>query len=262
MQDDENLEIQTFDCIAPTAGFYTYGEFVKHNNNLLLLNSTIVVVGMREGEQDQHHKLVPFQKAVDPPISDDPFSATHSRIITRLLHFISVVTTELEEANRELKRVSGIDKLTQINNRLKLDEVLEYELSISTRYGTDLSMLIFDIDLFKEVNDHFGHLVGDLVLMQLANILKSGVRESDTVGRWGGEEFLAILPQTSLEDARKVAEKIRASIEKADFPEAGHITCSVGVASFYEGDDSEMLLSRADVALYHAKSGGRNQVGY
>lgn len=262
LQDDEHLEIQTFDCIAPTAGFYTYGEFMQHKNNLFLLNSTIVVVGIREGEQDQRHKLELFQKKTDPQISNDPYSVTHSRIITRLLYFISVVTLELEEANRELKRVSGIDKLTQINNRLKLDEVLEYELSITARYETHLSILIFDIDYFKEVNDNFGHLVGDLVLMQFADILKSCIRESDTVGRWGGEEFLAVLPQTRLEDARKVAEKIRASIENADFPEAGHITCSVGAASFCEGDNSEMLLSRADVALYHAKSGGRNQVGY
>lgn len=262
LQDDENLEIQTFDRIAPTAGFYTYGEFLTYNNRILLLNSTIVVVGIREGERDPRHKLEPLQIAVDSQIANDPFSATHSRIITRLLHFISVVTAELEEANQELKRVSGIDKLTQINNRLKLDEILEHEISISTRYGTDLSMLILDIDYFKEVNDKFGHPVGDLVLLQFAGILKSSVRESDTVGRWGGEEFLAILPQTPLEDARKVAEKIRASIEKADFSEAGHITCSIGAASFLEGDDCEMLLSRADVALYHAKSGGRNQVGY
>ncbi len=262
LQNDESLEIETFDRIAPTAGFYTFGEFIKFNGSMLLLNSTIVVVGLREGEQVQFPRTGAIDKTTNPLIGNDPFATTHSSIITRLLHFIGVVTSELEEANRELRRVSSIDKLTQISNRLKLDEVLEHELSISTRYGTDLSMLILDIDHFKEVNDNFGHLVGDLVLMQFADILKSCVRESDTVGRWGGEEFLAILPQTRLEDARRVAEKIRASVEKANFPEAGHITCSVGAASFCEGEDSKMLLSRADVALYHAKSGGRNQVGY
>ena len=260
LQDDENLEIETFDHIAPTAGFYTYGEFIRHNNSMLLLNSTIVVVGVREGKRNPRHRPTPMEETSDLSISNDPFSATHSRIITRLLHFIGVVTSELEEANRELKRVSNIDKLTQINNRLKLDEVLEYELAISKRYSAELSVLILDIDHFKEVNDNFGHLAGDLVLIQLAAILKTCVRMSDTVGRWGGEEFLAILPQTRLEDARKVAEKIRASIEKADFPKSGHITCSVGAASFREGDDSEKLLSRADMALYHAKSAGRNQV--
>ncbi len=262
LQDDANLEIQTFNHIAPTAGFYTYGEFIKRNNRMNLLNSTIVIVGVREGEQNPRRKLELSKGTEDLPISNDPFSATHSRIITRLLHFISVVTSELEEANKELKRVSGIDKLTQINNRLKLDEVLEYEFSISTRYSTDLSIFILDIDHFKKVNDTFGHLVGDLVLTQLAGILKSCVRESDTVGRWGGEEFLVILPHTCLEDARKVAEKIKGAVEKTDFQKAGRITCSIGTASFCEGDDSEKLLSRADKALYRAKSGGRNQVGY
>ncbi len=261
LQDDENLEIQTFDHIAPTAGFYTYGEFIKHKNSMFLLNSTIVVVGFREGKREQSSRPELFEKATDLSIDSDPFSATHSRIITRLLHFIGVVTSELEEANQELKRISSIDKLTQIDNRLKLDEVLEHELSISTRYGTALSVLILDIDYFKEVNDKFGHLTGDLVLTQLAGILKSCVRINDTVGRWGGEEFLVILPHTRLEDARKAAEKIRVSVEKAEFPKVGHITCSLGASSFYEGDDSKSLLSRADIALYHAKGSGRNQVG-
>lgn len=261
LQDDENLEIQTFDHIAPTTGFYTYGEFIKRNDCMFLLNSTIVVVGLREGKRDQTNRPELVEKMTDLSTSSDPFSATHSRIITRLLHFIGVVTLELEEANQELKRISSIDKLTQIGNRLKLDEVLEHEISISTRYGTALSVLILDIDHFKEVNDKFGHLAGDLVLTQLASILKSCVRVSDTVGRWGGEEFLVVLPQTQLEDAQKAAEKIRLSVEKAEFPEAGHITCSLGAASFYEGDDSKNLLSRADIALYHAKSNGRNQVG-
>jgi diguanylate cyclase (GGDEF)-like protein len=262
LQDDANLEVQTFNRIAPTTGFYTYGEFIKRNNKMNLLNSTIVIVGVREGEQKSRRKLKLYKEVSNLPISNDPFSTTHSRIITRLVHFISVVTSELEDANKELKRVSCIDKLTQINNRLKLDEVLEHEFSISTRYNTGLSILILDIDHFKEVNDTFGHLVGDLVLTQLAGILKSCVRKSDTVGRWGGEEFLVILPHTRMKDAKKVAEKIRAAVEKTDFQQAGHITCSMGVASFCEGDNSEKLLSRADEALYHAKSGGRNRVGY
>lgn len=261
LQADENLEIQMLDEIAPTTGFYTYGEFIRRNNRILLLNSTIVAVGLREGEREQRPRPAFMDATGNPSISKDPFSATHSRIITRLLHFISVVTSELEDANKELKRISGIDKLTQINNRLKLDEVLQYELSRSARYGTNLSVLILDIDHFKEVNDNFGHLAGDLVLTELAGILKFCVRESDTVGRWGGEEFLVILPQTSLESALTVAEKIRASVEKMEIPNVEHITCSIGAASFHKGDDCNNLLSRADMALYHAKNGGRNRVG-
>ncbi len=263
LQDDVNLVIQMFDNIAPTSGFYTYGEFIARNKDILLLNSTIVVVGLREGDWDRHHRPEqPSDPAGNspPPRDNDPFSATHSQIITRLLHFISVVTSELEDANRELKRISGIDSLTQISNRLKLDETLQNELSRSARYGTDLSVLMIDVDHFKEVNDTFGHLIGDMVLMELAGILKSNIRESDTVGRWGGEEFLAVLPQTGPINARTVAEKIRNAVEEATFSEVTHITCSIGTASFQPEDDKEMLLSHADAALYHAKNKGRNRV--
>lgn len=260
LQDDVNLVIRMFDNIAPTSGFYTYGEFISQNNRILLLNSTIVAVGFREGEWDQ--RLQPSHAASTQPssLANDPFSATHSQIITRLLHFISVVTSELEDANRELKRISGIDALTQVSNRLKLDEILQDELSRCARYGTDLSILILDVDHFKEVNDTFGHLVGDMVLIKLGGILKSSIRGSDTVGRWGGEEFLMILPQTGLESARKVAEKIRIAVEEAEFPEVTHITCSIGAALYQAGDNKEKLLSDADAALYHAKNGGRNRV--
>lgn len=262
LQNAVNFETQPFEHIAPTTGFYTYGEFIRCDNNILLLNSTIVVVGLREGKRGQCYRLTPSTAVKDPPssISNDPFSNKHNRIITRLLHFISVVTSELEDANRDLKRVSALDKLTQINNRLKLDEILHDELCRSARYGTDLSVLMLDIDNFKTVNDNFGHLVGDIVLMELARILKNNVRECDTVGRWGGEEFLIILPQTCLANSLAVAEKIRVTVEKAEFPEAKHITCSIGAASFREGDDQDKLLFRSDMALYEAKNAGRNKV--
>lgn len=261
LQDEENLEIQTFDRIVPAVGFYTYGEFIRQNGRILLLNSTIVVVGFREGEKKQTLRPVPDgTEAAPSPASSDPFSTTHSRIISRLLHFISVVASELEEANQELKRVSGIDKLTQINNRLKLDEILQSELSRSIRYGTDLSVLILDIDHFKKVNDTFGHLTGDMVLAKLAKLLKISIRESDTVGRWGGEEFLIILPQTSLSSARSAAEKILTTVENTEFPQVKHVTCSAGASTFREGDTPEKLLARADTALYHAKKSGRNRV--
>jgi diguanylate cyclase (GGDEF)-like protein len=190
----------------------------------------------------------------------DPFSNKHNRIISRLIHFISVVTSELETANSELKRISGIDKLTQIYNRLKLDEILQDELYRSARYGTDLSVFILDLDHFKDVNDRFGHLAGDTVLIEIANILKSNVRASDSVGRWGGEEFLIILPQTNLTNSLVVAEKIRATVEKTQFPVAKHITCSLGAATFRKGDNQDKLLYRADMALYDAKNSGRNRV--
>jgi len=261
MQNDVNLETQIFDYIAPTSGFYTYGEFFSRSNKIHLLNSTMVVVGMREGNQGK----VPSTKISSVPdeyfdlVSPDPFSNKHNRIVSKLLHFISVVSSELEQVNKELTRISGIDKLTQINNRLKLDEILKNEIFRSERYNSCLSVAILDLDYFKMVNDDFGHLVGDEVLVRVASILKNNVRESDAVGRWGGEEFLIILPQTSTEDAMVVAEKIRVAVCKESFKTLKQITCSLGVTSIIKGDNEDKMLLRADKALYAAKNSGRNK---
>lgn len=264
MQNDVNLETQTFDYIAPTAGFYTYGEFFSRSNKIHLLNSTMVVVGMREGNQGKV-SCKRIRTEADEYFnseSTDPFSNKHNRIVSKLLHFISVVSSELEQANIELTRISGIDKLTQINNRLKLDEILQNEIYRSERNNYNLSVAILDLDYFKRVNDDFGHLVGDEVLIRVASILKSNVRENDAVGRWGGEEFLIILPQTSAEDAMVVAEKIRLAVCEESFETVKHITCSLGVASIILGDNQDKMLLRADNALYSAKNSGRNKVTF
>ncbi len=262
MQNSVNLETQSFDLIAPTAGFYTYGEFIGSDSGIHLLNSTIVIAAFREGDERDTAapSAVPGMENAFVNPEDDPFSNKHSRIVARLLHFIRVVTSELESANSELKRLSGIDKLTQADNRQRLDEVLQEELKRNDRYGTGLSAIMLDLDHFKEINDSYGHPVGDMVLKEIAGILKSNVRGCDTAGRWGGEEFLIILPQTDLPSAMAAAEKIRAAVEKTEFPVAGHVTCSFGVAAFREDDDQDRLLSRADKALYEAKRSGRNRV--
>lgn len=185
MQNSVNLETESFDNIAPTAGFYTYGEFINSGNGIHLLNSTIVIAAMRDG--DGGNLSAPEASGKANAFSnpdEDPFSNKHSRIVAKLLHFISVVTSELESANCELKRLSGIDKLTQADNRQRLDEVLQEELKRNERYGTGLSIVILDLDHFKDINDSFGHPVGDMVLKEIAGILKSNVRSCDTAGRW------------------------------------------------------------------------------
>ena len=262
MQNDVNLETQIFENIAPTSGFYTYGEFFSRSNTIHLLNSTMVVVGMREGNQGKVscERINAIPDEYFNSINPDPFSNKHNRIVSKLLHFIRVISSELEQVNKELTRISGIDKLTQISNRLKLDEILKNEMSRSERYNTCLSIAILDLDFFKRVNDDFGHLVGDEVLVRVANILKNNVRESDTVGRWGGEEFLIILPQTNTESAMVVAEKIRVAVCEECFKTVKHITCSLGITSIIKGDNQDKMLLRADKALYMAKNSGRNKV--
>lgn len=167
-----------------------------------------------------------------------------------------------KKMEREIIRLSITDKLTQLYNRLKLDETLENELERSRRSKDSFSIILLDIDRFKLVNDTFGHQVGDTVLVEIANILKSNVRATDVIGRWGGEEFLIILPETDEKGGKLLAEKLRAKIENNNFMTAGHLTSSFGI-TVCNGDISPAsIVSRADEALYKAKKNGRNRVEF
>lgn len=167
---------------------------------------------------------------------------------------------QLAQANRELEVLSVTDKLTALFNRVKLDRVLTAELARAHRYGSALSVVMLDIDHFKVVNDPFGHNIGDDVLVDIADTLRVSVRNSDTVGRWGGEEFLVILPSTDLDQAGAVAEKVRGRVADLKLPTVGKVTVSLGVAEYQAGDTEQQLVARADIALYAAKEGGRNRV--
>jgi diguanylate cyclase (GGDEF)-like protein len=167
----------------------------------------------------------------------------------------------LEQKNLELEKLTVTDKLTGIYNRIKLDDVLSYELSNADRYGRTFSIIMGDVDLFKSVNDRFGHVAGDSVLVEMAKLMRNACRRIDTVGRWGGEEFLVICPETRLDGAYGLAERIRKMIESNAFPVARQVTISFGVSEYSPGDDIPSLLRRADAALYAAKSKGRNCVG-
>jgi len=177
------------------------------------------------------------------------------------------VQNSLAEAHAELAlktkmlEVSAItDRLTKIYNRVKLEEVFDYEMSRSNRGESTFSVMILDIDKFKNVNDEYGHLVGDKVLIEFAQILKEQIRTSDTLGRWGGEEFMIICPGTHETDAIKLAEKLRQIIDQYEFTTVGNKTASFGISVFKEGDTDDALVERADKALYQAKNNGRNQV--
>lgn len=272
MQNDVNLETEPFESIAPTVGFYTYGEFYGYGDNLCLLNSAMVVVGMREGNSSKSSQFTCSKKEFLKPESTaeqkdehnlqayDPYANKHSTIISRLVHFINAVTSELEEANEKLRVLLEIDKLTQIYNRLKLDYILQSELQRVCRYHYELSIILADIDHFKQVNDVYGHDVGDQVLVQMARVLQSNIRTADFIGRFGGEEFLVIMPHTNREQACIVAEKLRKAVETEVFPLINHKTCSFGVTSYLEGENQNELIKRADEALYKAKGSGRNRV--
>lgn len=166
----------------------------------------------------------------------------------------------LEFERERVEKLSITDRLTGLNNRQKLDQVLADEVDRAARYSHSLSLILFDVDHFKSVNDTHGHLVGDDVLIKMAEITAETVRSVDIAGRWGGEEFVVICPETGEEGAAEVAEKLRKAIEATDFPVIGTKTASFGIAEYKKGESIEAAMHRADQALYSAKQQGRNRV--
>ncbi len=177
-----------------------------------------------------------------------------------LVGWFNQLADKLEGDHKVIERLSVTDKLTQLYNRTKIDELFLLELGKARRYGNALSVVLLDLDHFKQVNDTYGHQTGDLVLRNLAETLRRNVRDSDHIGRWGGEEFVILAPSTDLEQARALAEKLRAAIAGHDFAEVGHKTASFGVATWRDGDDEDSMTKRADECLYMAKGEGRNRV--
>ncbi len=169
------------------------------------------------------------------------------------------IETLLQQQNEKLIELSSIDTLTGIFNRRILFERLDYELKRVERTKKPLSVIIMDIDHFKQVNDDYGHLVGDQVLTQVARLLQQSVRKTDIVGRYGGEEFLIILPDCSAAEGSKVAEKIRTAVQDAVFDSDLKVTISGGVAE-YKDQSIEKLVDDADNYLYEAKQKGRNKI--
>ncbi len=166
-------------------------------------------------------------------------------------------------ARKALEQVSVTDRLTGLNNRQKLDEVLAEEWERYKRYRENFAVIILDIDHFKPLNDTYGHMAGDTVLRRIGELLKENSRASDVVGRWGGEEFLVICPHTDVEGATALAESLRRAIESESFQVDRPVTASFGVAAVTGNgsfDSTDRLLVAADNELYRAKEGGRNRV--
>ncbi len=199
---------------------------------------------------------------------DLPAQKLNYFIYDAFLSYIAITVTILifkvflDRYFETVQHILDYDPLTRVFNRRKILHELEKEYERSKRFKQPLSILMIDIDHFKRVNDTYGHLVGDLVLQKVAKVIKNSIRKIDLVGRYGGEEFLVILPGTPLQGAVRVAERIRKKIEEENFPIVGHITVSVGAAELREYDDIESLIHRADEKLYEAKKSGRNRVKF
>jgi diguanylate cyclase (GGDEF)-like protein/PAS domain S-box-containing protein len=196
-----------------------------------------------------------------------PWSLVNARTLVLDERRTGVLTltdlTEQKIIEERLRRLAAKDELTDTLSRGRFFEVAREELARATRYDRPLALAMLDLDLFKSVNDRFGHIAGDEVLRGVAALMNRRLRGQDQVGRYGGEEFSLLLPETPLEKAREVLERTRQCIAELSFEFSGipmNITASVGVIAVTKGEPLEAALSRADAALYRAKDEGRNRV--
>jgi len=177
------------------------------------------------------------------------------------LHYATDVTKH-KRMEKELRCLSVTDCLTNCYNRRFFMQKLEEEIERAKRNGNKFSLIMLDIDRFKSINDRFDHNAGDLVLKSMAGMIKNRVRKIDTLARWGGEEFVLLLPDTPVENAARLAEELRESLSRMDIQGVGRVTASFGVAGYCPGDSVDSLVNKADNMMYEAKAAGRNCVRY
>lgn len=200
--------------------------------------------------------------------SEIPLGATISRINSPDGPLMVAILRDISDRmsfQDELERIANIDPLTGVLNRRSFLSRAEHELQRSVRYRQKLSILLFDLDNFKSINDRYGHQAGDLALCNFSRICQQELRSSDLFARWGGEEFIALLVDADIDDAIRTAERIRAHVERFSFRERGHddimFTVSIGVSTLVGGRNTvESGIKEADDALYAAKRSGRNRV--
>jgi diguanylate cyclase (GGDEF)-like protein/PAS domain S-box-containing protein len=215
-------------------------EFCIANESLDLKSEFSIEIEDRENKK--------FYKVWWIPLSENEY-----------IHYL-IDITEQKEAESYLMELAVKDHLTKIYNRRYITERLEADIELCKRANRTFSLIMFDIDHFKNINDTYGHNVGDNVLIKLTDIVKRRIRKIDIFARWGGEEFLIMLPESMLENARLLAENLRKLIEETDILRDRTVTCSFGVTEYYEGDTVDFIVKRADDCLYKAKFLGRNTV--
>ena len=214
---------------------------------------------VNEPQEDKNVVSMLYHQYVEPRA----FSVKVNKLEMKNHHYVITFTdiTDISIKSKEFEYRASHDSLTRVYNRMKLNELFKHEISLAKRYKDSLSIIMLDIDHFKAVNDKYGHLVGDDVLVSLSEYISESLRESDIFARWGGEEFMIVLPHTSLEEAKLLAEKLCSSIfNELSFKELEHISCSFGVTDFKEDDTQDEIFKRVDDALYKAKERGRNCV--
>ena len=244
-------EVSQFAETAPTAGMFTAGQFCYSPGQFSYLHYSQTTVSLTEGQDKQRQGS---SASLINPFSQDTLEM---RAVSRL---VNTTARELEEANRSLEKLANTDALTGIFNRHKGQTVLDQEFLRARRYSRPLSLIMIDIDDFKQINDTFGHQAGDDALIHIAETIEPLIRQTDFFIRWGGEEFLILCPETSIAGTAELAERLREAVAAKPAPGSTTITLSIGVTGYRPEDTQDSLLGRADKALYVSKERGKNQV--
>lgn len=262
LKDDVNQILSAYERITPAAGGYTRGEIDRIEGHVYTMNMNLVSAAFREETKDHKRTIAditgdPSHMENDPALNLDDSLST----VQRLASFITVTSKELSDAYQKLAFVASHDSLTDLLNRGRIEWVLRHLIEDTNKTHHTFSAIMIDIDSFKHINDTYGHSVGDDVLIRLADIMKSGVRPTDYASRWGGDEFVILLPDTDIDQSEKVADRMRKNFAEADIlPDGKAVTASFGVTTSYEGETLESFYRRMDSALYTAKGAGKNQV--
>ncbi|MCR5671691.1 MAG: GGDEF domain-containing protein [Butyrivibrio sp.] len=253
-------EINCYYKISPEASVaFGYAElFFTSNGSGAALNSALVAVGLTEDGRSADEISPCINFLDDSEVEED--ARDYIPFVERILNFLERTSTELDAVNKELGRIAYTDQLTKIYNRWELEHKMADILEMSEPGKTPAALIFMDIDHFKHVNDTYGHDVGDMVLRASVDVIKDNLEPGHVFGRWGGEEFIYILPDTDLNTAKEHAENLRRQIENYKYVTVGHITMSFGVTEIKPGDTMESFVKRADEALYEAKESGRNRV--
>ena len=261
LRERAGCEINSYLELAPeTSVAFGYAElFFSGAGGGAALNSALVAVGLSEAENrnDEIRSCVYFQNIVTEPDED---KRDYIPFVDRILNFLEITSDELDAVNKELGKIAYTDRLTKIYNRWELEHKMSDILEMSEPGKSPVSLLFMDIDHFKHVNDTYGHDIGDMVLRTTVDVIKDNIEPEHVFGRWGGEEFICILPDTGIEAAKEYAEKLRSQVEAYRYVKVGHITMSFGVTEARESDTMDSFIKRADEALYEAKESGRNRV--
>lgn len=262
LKDDVNQILSAYERITPAAGGYTRGEIDCIEGHVYTMNMNLVSAAFREETKDHKRTIAdiigdPSHMENDSALNLDDSLST----VQCLASFITVTSKELSDAYQKLAFVAGHDSLTDLLNRGRIEWVLRHLIEDTNKTHHTFSAIMIDIDSFKHINDTYGHSVGDDVLIRLADIMKNGVRPTDYAGRWGGDEFVILLPDTDIDQSEKVADRMRRNFAEADIlPDGKAVTASFGVTTSYEGETLESFYRRMDSALYTAKGAGKNQV--